>query len=220
MNFSKMKHWSAMRLPWGASWIGVVTLLSAILIGCLLGAVVLRPIANDSWPAWVQAVGSVIAIFIAVLVPNRIAAKERKAREMQWTFRAKSYAFVLLPLIESLMGQIGTARARWMQTPDEYDDDDVVEFLGIPAGVTDRMLDLHEIGQSGLAIQDVLIATDRLKKGVYYQYAHWRHGGIYYDPSTGDEGEMPEPDDVNKLFDRAQAKAKGAVAALNRVLNS
>lgn len=209
-----------MKLPRGASWSGVATHLGTIAIGVLAGAVVFGPIAKGSWPAWVQAIGSVVAIFTAVLVPNRIAAKERKAQAMQRKFRAKSYAFVLLPLIESLRGSVKTARARWVRTPEKYDDDDVAEYLGIPAGVADRMLDLHEIGESGLAIQNVVIATTRLKEGVHYQYTHWRYAGMYYDPQTGEEEEMPEPDDVDALFNTAQETAEAAVTALTNVMKS
>lgn len=209
-----------MKLPWGASWSSVAAHLGTIAIGMIAGAVVFGPIAKESWPAWVQAIGSVVAIFVAVLVPNRIAAKERKAQEMQRKFRAKNYAFVLLPLMESLRRGVKAARVRWVNTPGQYDDDDVAEYLGIPTSMADRMLDLHEIGESGLAIQNVVIATTRLKEGVHYQYAHWRYAGTYYNPQTGEEEDMPEPDDVDALFTSAQETAEAAVTALANVMKS
>lgn len=207
-----------MKLPLGASWIGVATYLGAIAVGCLLGAILLGRHVDGSWPAWVQAIGSVAAIFTAVLVPNRIAAREREGRETQRKFRSKTYAFVLLPIVKSLKSNLLTAQHRWKRMPSDYDDDAVAEYMNLPSGLTDRMLDLHELGESGVAIQNAIFAVNAAKEGVQYEYTYMRYGGMYYDPGTGDEEELPDPDEVGVLFGSALAKADEAIAALSSVL--
>jgi|GEM_PF-5368087 hypothetical protein len=75
-----------MRLPWNSSWVGVGTHLLATSGGVVVGAVVLGQCQTDSWPAWIQAIGSIAAVAAVGLVYlfDRQNRKEAEARAAEW----------------------------------------------------------------------------------------------------------------------------------------
>ncbi|GAB2612258.1 hypothetical protein [Novilysobacter erysipheiresistens] len=170
----------------------------------------------EVWAAWVQAVGSIIAIGVAIFVPSRIASKDRARAETFRRFRAATYAFVLLPQLRTMEGRLATAKARWREVPSRYDDDDVAEYLNVPEGLSERLLDIHELAEAGIAIQEAVDAINQLRLAVFYQYAHWRYAGVFVDHDTGDEGVMSEPEDVSAMFTHAATTARAAVEALEQ----
>ncbi|AVY67185.1 hypothetical protein [Xanthomonas translucens] len=47
---------------------------------------------EPTWPAWLQAVGSLFAIVVAIAVPARLASFDRRARAAEAIVRARSFA--------------------------------------------------------------------------------------------------------------------------------
>jgi len=170
------------------------------------------------WPAWVQAVGSVGAILVAVYIPTRISDREHRSVRQEKLYQARGLAFVLRPLVQSAAVGIYTAQERWKRCPDEYDDDAVAEHLIVPQALMDRLLDLHILGDAGIAVQSAIVAINSLRTGIFSQYAYWRYGGMYYDYETGDGVELCEPEDVDTLCQVAVDAIQKAEAELGTLL--
>lgn len=168
--------------------------------------------------AWVQAVGSIAAIAVAVVVPLMVAAKERRRVNTERLFRAKSYAFVLRPQVVQVRNRILSARYRWNQNPTAMDYDHIIEPLAVPDGITDKLLDMHEVAEAGIHIQQMMIAVDQTRRDVADQHDYWRYGGMVLDEHNQEVGELPEPNDVDESFRNALEAVDKALAALDRVL--
>ncbi len=168
--------------------------------------------------AWVQAVGSIVAIAVAVVVPLVLAAKERSRVSTERLFRAKSYAFVLRPQVASVRSRILSARHRWNKNPTALDYDHIVEPLAVPEAITEKLLDMHEVAEAGIYIQQLVIAVDQTRRDVIAQHDYWRNGGSIMDEWNREVGILPEPNNVDASFDATLDTADRALAALDRVL--
>lgn len=168
--------------------------------------------------AWVQAIGSIAAIAVAVAVPLRVATKERNRVNTERLFRAKSYAFVLRPQVADCRGRVLSARYRWRRGVVDISGEHIVEPLIVPSAITDRLLDMHEVAEAGVYIQQVVIAFDQTKRDVIDQYDYWRSGGMIFDEYNREVGELLEPNDVEESFEAALQAVDNALAALDRVL--
>lgn len=180
-----------------------------------IGWCVLKP---EVQAAWVQAVGSIIAIAVAVVVPLVLAAKDRARVATERLFRAKSYAFVLRPQVVSVRGRILSARSRWRQNPTSLDYDHILEPLVVPDAITEKLLDMHEVAEAGIYIQQVVIAVDQTRRDVIKQHDYWRNGGSIMDERNQEVGVLPEPNDVDDSFESTLQAADRALTALDRVL--
>lgn len=186
--------------------------------GLFAGTSVMEMAGRTDWPAWVQAVGSVGAILVAVYVPTRISNREHQTARQKQLYQARGLAFVLLPIVLSAGAGIYSARERWKHCPLKYDDDEVTEYLVVPSALMDRLLDLHILSEAGVAIQAAIVAINSLRTGIFSQYAFWRYGGIYYDPETGEEEELMEPEDVDRLIQVAIDAVAFAESKLKHLL--
>lgn len=170
--------------------------------------------------AWMQAIGSVGAILVAAYIPTRIANREAKRRDNEQAYRAKSLSFILRPLVDRMTTQVNGAQSRWAKCPTNYDDDEVVEGLIVPAELSAHLLEFHVLGEAGTSVQRAIVDFEHIRTAVYTQYTHWRYGGMYVDFETGEEFELQEPEDVQKSFNRAKAQLAKAYTELTAILNS
>ncbi|WP_401728068.1 hypothetical protein [Stenotrophomonas muris] len=168
--------------------------------------------------AWIQAVGSILAISAAVWVPSRIASKEHDRLESVRRYKARSLAFVLKPLVAEMISGAGTAAYRWNRGYTEFDDDAMTEGLVVPKELNDRLLDMHVLGEAGKSIQEAIVAIQQLRIAIFSDYSYLRYGGVYVDHDTGDQFEMNEPDDVSKVISETQKTLGIASAELNSIL--
>ena len=83
--------------------------LALALIGGLVAAltwpawgVVPKWMKEPAWPAWLQAVGSLVAIVVAIAVPAYLASLDRRAREADAIARARSFALQHYAALELL----------------------------------------------------------------------------------------------------------------------
>ncbi|WP_282259608.1 hypothetical protein [Stenotrophomonas sp. PS02301] len=180
-------------------------------------------------PAWVQAIGSILAIVVAIVVPWRLAVqaradlrerdlRDRTERMEDRAARAQSYAFVMLPQVDQIRGQILAAQRRWMRNP--FGEEDIIELLTIPDGITEMLLQMHEVSRAGNEIRSVIVAVNDLRREVSYFSDYYRNGGEYRDHENVLQEEMKEPDDVSKSFGQALAKVAKARIALTAILSS
>ncbi|CTP92357.1 hypothetical protein XTPLMG728_3209 [Xanthomonas translucens pv. poae] len=58
---------------------------------------------EPGWPAWLQAVGSLVAIVVAIAVPAYLASLDRRAREADAITRARSFALQHYAALEILV---------------------------------------------------------------------------------------------------------------------
>ncbi|MBH1591947.1 hypothetical protein I5U77_05765 [Stenotrophomonas maltophilia] len=200
-------------------------------MACVAGAVVTwavlskhppqpRPPIDVDWPAWVQAVGSLLAISAAVWVPNRIASKEHSRLEGIRRYKARGLAFVLKPLVTEMISGASTAAYRWNRGYTEFDDDAMTDGLVVPTALNDLLLDMHVLGEAGKSIQEAIVAIQKLRIAIFSDYSYLRYAGVYVDHDTGEEFEMDEPDDVSKVINETQTKLRFALAELNSILDS
>ncbi|WP_267122929.1 hypothetical protein [Xanthomonas sacchari] len=147
----------------------VVLLIMAFGFGALFAWGLTAPPAAPSklpskpldWPAWVQAVGSLLAIAIAIAVPavqHQLAARERIRESRD---RARSLGLELYPYIEEMLRK---NNAIWDA---EHPDHDVEEagdnccFIGartrkaleIPLEMKEKLASLHQLGPAAEGIQ-------------------------------------------------------------------
>lgn len=153
--------------------------------------------SSTDWPAWVQAVGSVAAIIAAVSIAR---ADQRRASEIR-AFRKKSYAFLLLPEVESIQQGVLDANAAWRGGADV---ETVMAHLNAPAGITERLMDLHELEAAGPAIQAALSALADLRYDVQDNYDCQGRGPLI-EMEDGTWEELPRPNDLETSFERARS---------------
>lgn len=180
-----------------------------------MGWCALRP---EAQAAWVQAVGSVAAIVVAVLVPIWISRTERARLRREHYFRARSLAFVIRPIVSSVIQGIHGTRERWRQDATVFMYDDAYDLLDRTSRLSDYLMQLHEIGNAGVEIQHLLVAVDELRNGLEEQVDYWRNGGVRYHYETREEIELPKPPETEKLFDDTSTAAVRALDSLEALL--
>lgn len=167
--------------------------------------------------AWAQALGSIVAILVAAAVPWEIARRERERITREKSYRARSLAFVLLGSTRALQNNLSLAHYRWRNYPLQYDDDDVTSALVIPDGLSERLLDLHVLGEASIPIQSAIVSVEAVREGVNTDYAYHRYAGVWVD-EQGEEHPLPEPENVDQLFSDAIAAVNSARSALQETL--
>lgn len=193
--------------------------------------------ASIEWPAWFQAIGSILALVVAIVVPWRLAlqarndlrarehrdrydrelreARDRDERRMDRAMRARSYAFVLLPHIDEAQGYLLAAKRRWDKSP--FADDDIMELLTIPDGISAMLLEMHEVSDAGNEVRAIVQGIRDLRKQVAYFSSYHRNGGDHYDSENRYQGPMQDHDDVDQTFDRVittVARARHSLAEI------
>jgi len=88
------------------SWVRIAVNVCALSCGVVLGFAVLDVAGlvelGDSWPAWVQAVGSIIAIGVAIAIPAEEAARRKAADLAANEARIARAAAILHPALSEL----------------------------------------------------------------------------------------------------------------------
>lgn len=204
---------------WAIATSGWIMFGAALALGvlCIIGPIHL---GKDA-PAWVQAIGSVMAILVAVIVPFILSYQERGRRDRDQALRAKSLAFVLLPAVVAMQRAVRQAEHRWARIIDEEDDDSVLEVLAAPDALIDRLVILHELGPALSDVHDVLDAIDQLRRTIPYAYNYLVNGGVsVINHYTGETEDMEEPDSVEDAFNRASTTSSAAVETLRSAIRS
>ncbi|WP_313217988.1 hypothetical protein [Stenotrophomonas sp.] len=168
--------------------------------------------------AWVQAVGSVIAIAVAVAVPLSIAQRDRRRRALDDASRARTYALHLMPQADRLHSKLRSAQTLMMGA-DEEDLPQIIEMVRAATSLDGWGLHLHELGDAGGLLQRALAeAISALE--ILGDLAHYiAFNDTIIDDETGDRAEIIPPPPVEPHLDQAVLLAKQAVTALRELFN-
>jgi hypothetical protein len=174
---------------------------------------------SGEWAAWVQAVGSVLALGIAVAIPVLIHRADKRRIEQERRIRARSYALALLPGIEAYASRV--QQVKWKLRDEEPGDplSDAADLLDLPPALEGKIIDIHELGSVGSPIQDALALVPRLQRLINDHDFYWRHGGIYYE-QDGTEIELTEPEPLDPLVQQVDKAFELAVHAVRGLFRS
>lgn len=201
--------------------VAVMTFLAgALLMWALLGRhpPQPRPPEDVDWPAWVQAVGSLVAIAVAIAIPLRVARYDRQQRALDSAARARTYALHLMPLADRLLSKLRNAQILMMD-PDEEDIDQVVEIVREATALDGWGFHLHELGKAGDFVQRALAAaTSTLESLGDLQY-FLSFNNTIVDDETGEMASIVPPAPIGPQLDRAVSLASQARDSLRELFD-
>jgi hypothetical protein len=115
-----------------------------------------------------QAVGAILALFVAVGVPLWLRNKEREARLQEDRNRSNSLAIALLPSIDEWVQRLNTSvkscseAIAGQRAHSEYSSQ-VERLLDMPAVLVEYTADLHMLGAMAPALQSALVRRTWLR---------------------------------------------------------
>ncbi|SOO08796.1 hypothetical protein [Xanthomonas citri] len=122
------------------------------------------PVEKSDIPAWVQAVGSVLAIFVAIIVPVRLQQQTKMEKAAEAKAKARSLAVDLLDEMTDLAGSMQTLQADGYRTlGDAYGYDAALRRVAIPPALKQSAKQLHELGPAGTTLQLALLEISFLR---------------------------------------------------------
>ncbi len=171
--------------------------------------------ADIEWPAWVQAVGSLIGIAVAIAVPTNIAQRERSRIDRDALLRSRSYALMLVTRADELLSAIRAAR----YTGDGEEDGTYAKARGLllERSRGDWVLLLHELGTAAEPLQSALAAAADLASLLDDWDFYEGSGGFWYNENTGPE-DFPPPALLTPLIDIAEGHAQRAAVEIRSLL--
>lgn len=173
---------------------------------------------SNEWAAWVQALGSVAALAIAVAIPISIHRADRKRIDDEKRVRARSYALALLPALEGYASSVRQVKWRLRQEDAHLELYEISVLLDLPADLNGRILDIHEMGALAIRIQDALSAIPGLKALINDHEFFLRHGGTYHD-HDGTEFDIPEPESLEPVIEQVDRDFNEAVESIRRLFH-
>jgi len=119
-------------------------------------------------PAWVQAVGSIFAIFVAVAVPTWQRSQETRDRRTHELLVGRSFGLVLIRELEKMESRIDREITDVLRSANE--DLISVEKDTIPQGLWDKGDSLHLLGPAGGLAISAIHAVQRARAEMT---GHW-----------------------------------------------
>lgn len=172
-----------------------------------------RPPSDIDWPAWVQAVGSLIGIAVAIAVPMTVSQRERNRVERIELRRSRTYALLLITRIDELGYAI---RAAQYAASEEDGYERAHEYL-VDRTRGDWVLQIHELGEAAESLQAALFAAADIARALnewnFYETSH----GVWYHDVEGPI-DLDVPPDVLPLVKIADAHVQRASAEVRALL--
>lgn len=125
------------------------------------------------WPAWVQAVGSIAAIFVAVAVPGWQRSQQRKDEQDKAGREARSMALFLLDAATEFR-DLAEFNERVLASETASYNDGYHTSLPIPDDLQEVKRDLHLMGKSGSHILRALYYTSKFNTMRDHNKVLWR----------------------------------------------
>jgi hypothetical protein len=173
----------------------------------------------EVWAAWVQAVGSVLGIAVAVLVPWYVFRKERNRQEMERAQRAKGYALTLLPFVRKLANKIRQVEYQIAQEDSHLHLDDISKNISIPPELQQQAIIMHELGHSGGLLQDSMRMTVRLVDLIGDHEFYLRYGGEYHNDDTGEIYVLAEPEPLAPVVKKLRKQMSLVISTLEAMFD-
>lgn len=173
-------------------------------------------LSAGEWAAWVQAIGSFVALAIAIAIPKSIHKADRERIEEEKRMRGRSYALALLPFLEPYAARVRQAKWRLAQDDAHLELDEIYNSLELSVGLVERIREIHEIGPAANLLQDALASVPRLRTLVADHEFFLRNGGVYFDPE-GREEVLEEPESFTPVIERVDRDMQAAVQAIRNL---
>lgn len=171
-------------------------------------------------PAWVQAVGSVVAIFVAIIVPVMIHSRERAVDKEKDTLRARGFALTVLPLAENFLRQLRSAKNTLNEESDDMPEfNDAARAAGVPIALQKMVQELHILGEPAAKMQNAIAYTSIARQHLEYMDFYYSHGGRYDHQDGYAPEELPEPDNPEVALDAAISRLTSAIQAMNEMFD-
>lgn len=172
--------------------------------------------------AWVQAIGSILAIGVAVAVPYSIHKREQQSAAVARRLRERSYMLFLLPTVSALRENVAKA----IRIAGDWSEDDYPNLSGaarlceVPPELKTLIPHLHEIGAPADPLQSALAHLPSLISALEYADFYYGHQGVYRHEHTGDEDILDPVKPYDELLQNAHDGLTSAVEAMEGALRS
>lgn len=193
----------------------------AFLGGCILGGVIIaspihlpKELWSNTAAAWLQAIGTVLALGVAIAVPYRLRAADRQETQQNRKLRARSLAISIKPHLNGLSDFAVVLRGRLSIRARNYSGHSVHVVLGdtelpLPEALSGRVSELHILGEAiCIPIQTALQTLGRIQHAL-------KLGGTMRDTAEGQLW-VTGPQGLDRTVSRFIAELKLA----NRLLDN
>lgn len=171
----------------------------------------------EAWAAWVQAIGSIAAIAVAIAVPYGIAKRDREERAERDDLRARSYALMLGHRIDRLAATLRTVRRELDRN--DPDTDQYQQFISdLDGAMGDWVMQSHELGLASGPLQRALAEVTTLNKIFDEWDFYYRYGPYEGDADSGEEEKMPDPPSYGPVLSQALKQIELAASDIQNIL--
>ncbi|KQQ81338.1 hypothetical protein ASF73_20640 [Xanthomonas sp. Leaf131] len=167
-------------------------------------------------PAWVQAVGSIAGIGVAIWIPLRIQAGQEHRIERDRVLRTKAFAIAFQPLIEQFRGGLVQA---WVAANDfDHPDGPLLHEAGgyaqLPDALTQRASEIHEIGPAATGLLRAIVLAGVARQALTDAAIYQANAGVIYE-SDGRPLDMDAPDDYLDPLKEARIEVEQTLNQIN-----
>ncbi|WP_149866615.1 hypothetical protein [Stenotrophomonas geniculata] len=164
---------------------------AAYLISLTPVRIVIGKDAGQLWAAWVQAIGSIAAICVAIYIPFQIQKREHRLAERNRELRIRSHAIAFQPLIEDFRNNLASSleAATDYDHPDGPRIEDAEKLCRPTDSLIARAAELHEIGQPAAGVILAISLAATVRQRLRYTETYNTHHG-----TTQPDGELVDMD--------------------------
>lgn len=169
------------RIDWKWTFVSAGLIATGFIIAFVLLAFTGQIQFGKDAPAWVQAVGSIAAILVAIAIPAWQRAEQRADSRYADDLRARSLASVIFRPVKDLQTEIQQS-FRWLEDARQRDRKQATIYVAMPETLADRKDELHILGEPGSHLLRAMYYMSELADlgdGLWnYKQAHFDEYGV------------------------------------------
>ncbi|WP_164280634.1 hypothetical protein [Stenotrophomonas indicatrix] len=169
-------------------------------------------------PAWVQAVGGVVGIAVAIAIPLTTSRRDERRKEQADAAKARTFALHLMPQADRLHSRLRSVNLLMMDA-DEDDTAGALDMLKSATKLDAWGYQLHELGRAGDLLQMSIAAAVEALTLLDDQDFYNRYNGQIFDEETGELVELEVPKPATPQLLRAETLAEKSVVALRALFH-
>ncbi|WP_115540011.1 hypothetical protein [Xanthomonas campestris] len=176
----------------------------------------------SEWPAWVQAIGSILGIAVAIAVPYAIHRHQLAKEAAIGELRQRSFVIAILPEVRKLRSNVYLARGSASATDDPNVGPNfygALQALEFSDSLKAARRDLHELGLPSLKLIEGLAIVGKAGEMLLYAYTFNGADGRYFDENAGDMLEMTKPADYLSHLDRAAEALSASISEMEAMIS-
>lgn len=197
MALKKRIDWTKVGIYTGLIIVGFV---SALLLFVFTGQV---QFGKDA-PAWVQAVGSVAGIAVAIAIPLTTSRRDERKREQTDASKARTFALHLIPQADKLHSRLRSVNLL-MMTRDDNSISGALKMLRKATELDAWGYQLHELGRPRDLLQRSIAAAAEALTLLDYLDFYNRYSWHIVDDETGDLAGLEAPNSATPHLLRAES---------------